>query len=150
MPVTREARTPWRVRWNPPAQHTADRTAADEGTAVSPNLGRLGTAAESLVVLSGRDFRLLLSAQAVSVIGDRAVAVALAFAVLEVGGSASEVGLVLAAGGFPLVGSVLVGGVIADRASRRAVMVFADLVRVASQGTMAALLISAARGPSCD
>jgi MFS family permease len=39
---------------------------------------------------------------------------------------------------------VLVGGVVADRASRRTVMVGADLVRVASQGTMAALLIAGA------
>jgi MFS family permease len=37
---------------------------------------------------------------------------------------------------------VLVGGVVADRASRRTVMVAADLVRVASQGAMAALLIA--------
>src|SRR5262245_7264448 len=72
------------------------------------------------------------------------VAVALAFAVLEIGGSASDVGLVLAAGVFPLVASVLVGGVVGDRASRRAVMVIADLVRVASQGAMAALLIAGA------
>jgi predicted MFS family arabinose efflux permease len=97
---------------------------------------------ESLGVLHRREFRLLLSGQAVSVLGDRMVAVALAFAVLEVGGSISDVGLVLAAGVFPLVGSVLVGGVVADRASRRAVMVVADLVRVASQGTTAALLIA--------
>ncbi len=75
-------------------------------------------------------------------LGDRMALVALAFAVLEIGGSASEVGLVLAAGAFPLVATVLVGGVVADRASRRAVMVAADLVRVASQGAMAALLIA--------
>jgi MFS family permease len=99
---------------------------------------------ESLVVVRRREFRLLLSGQAVSVLGDRMVAVALAFAVLEVGGSVSEVGLVLAAELFPLVASVLVGGVVADRASRRAVMVVADLVRVASQGAMAALLIAGA------
>jgi MFS family permease len=97
---------------------------------------------ESLEVLSIREFRLLFSGQAVSVLGDRMVAVALAFAVLEIGGSASEVGLVLAAGMFALVATVLVGGVVADRASRRAVMVVADLVRVASQGTLAALLIA--------
>jgi len=65
----------------------------------------------------------------------------LAFAVLEIDGSTSDVGLVLAAGAFPLVATVLAGGVVADRASRRAVMVAADLARVASQGTMAALLI---------
>jgi predicted MFS family arabinose efflux permease len=97
---------------------------------------------DSLDVLHLREFRLLFSGQAVSVLGDRMVAVALTFAVLEIGGSVSDVGLVLAAGVFPLVGSVLVGGVVADRASRRAVMVIADLVRVASQGTMAALLIA--------
>lgn len=52
---------------------------------------------ESLEVLRLRDFRLLFGAQAVSVFGDRMVSIALAFAVLELGGSASEVGLVLAA-----------------------------------------------------
>ena len=108
----------------------------------SPNLSALvARLRDSLDVLHGREFRLLFAGQAVSVLGDRMVAVALAFAVLEIGGSATDVGLVLAAGVFPLVGSVLVGGVVADRASRRAVMVVADLVRVASQGTMAALLI---------
>jgi hypothetical protein len=54
---------------------------------------------ESLDVLRGREFRLLFSGQAVSVLGDRMVAVALAFGVLEIGGSASDVGLVLAAEG---------------------------------------------------
>jgi MFS family permease len=99
---------------------------------------------ESFGVLRTREFRLLFTGQAVSVLGDRMVAVALAFAVLEVGGSATDVGLVLAAGTFPLVATVLVGGVIADRRSRRAVMVIADLVRLASQGAMAALLITGA------
>jgi MFS family permease len=54
--------------------------------------------------------------------------VALAFAVLEIGGSASEVGLVLAAGTLPLVATVLVGGVVADRVPRRDVMVAAGTV----------------------
>lgn len=99
---------------------------------------------ENLDVLRGREFRLLFGGQAVSVLGDRMAIVALAFAVLEIGGSVSEVGLVLAAGTFPLVATVLVGGVVADRASRRAVMVVADLVRVISQGAMAALLIAGA------
>lgn len=95
-------------------------------------------------MLRRRDFRLLLSGQGVSVLGDRMVVVALAFAVLEVGGSAAAVGLVLAAGIVPMVGSVLIGGVVADRVSRRGVMVGADLVRVISQGTMAALLVAGA------
>src|SRR4051794_41986668 len=70
------------------------------------------------------------------------VAVALAFAVLEVGGSVSEVGLVLASGTAALAASLLIGGVVADRSSRQAVMVAADLVPLGSQGTMAALLIA--------
>jgi MFS family permease len=99
---------------------------------------------DNLAVLRRRDFRLLFLGHGVSVFGDRMVVVALAFAVLEVGGSASAVGLVLACAALPLVASVLVGGVVADRTSRRAVMIVADLVRVVSQGAIAALLIAGA------
>lgn len=97
---------------------------------------------ESLSVLRERGFRLLFWGQAVSLLGDGMVNVALAFAVLGLGGSASELGLVLAARMLPLVGLLLAGGVVADRLPRRAVMVAADLVRFASQGAMAALLIA--------
>jgi Major Facilitator Superfamily len=92
-------------------------------------------------VLRQRNFRALFGAQAVSVLGDRMVAIALAFAVLGLGGSASAVGLVLAARTFALVAALLAGGVVADRTSRRAVMVGADLSRVATQGVLAALLV---------
>ena len=81
-------------------------------------------------VLRLRDFRLLFGAQAVSHLGDRMVPIALAFAVLEFGGSASEVGIVLACRMLPMVATLLVGGVVADRVSRRALMVVADLVRL--------------------
>jgi predicted MFS family arabinose efflux permease len=74
--------------------------------------------------------------------GDRMVAIALAFAVLELGGGPTEVGIVLAARTLPMVACLLLGGVVADRASRRAVMVAADLVRLASQGLLAGLLIA--------
>ena len=97
---------------------------------------------DSLGVLRLRGFRLLFIGQGVSMLGDRMVAVALAFAVLEVGGSVPEVGLVLACGTASTVACVLIGGVVADRTSRRSVMIAADLVRVASQGVMAALLIA--------
>jgi MFS family permease len=97
---------------------------------------------ESLAVLRQRDFRLLFGAYAVSVVGDRMVNIALAFAVLHLGGSASEVGIVLAARTLPLVASLLVGGVVADRVSRRTVMVAADLSRLVTQGALALLLIA--------
>jgi hypothetical protein len=93
-------------------------------------------------ILRGREFRLLFGAYTVSLLGDGMVRVALPFAVLEIGGGAGEVGLVLAAHTLPLVACLLVGGVVADRASRRAVMVVADLVRIGSQGAIAALLVA--------
>jgi MFS family permease len=93
-------------------------------------------------VLRLREFRQLFFAQAISWLGDRMVGIALAFAVLSLGGSPADVGLVLAFRLVPLVGTLLVGGVVADRVSRRAVMVIADLLRVATQGAIAALLIT--------
>ena len=98
---------------------------------------------ESLAVLRVRDFRLVFAAHAVSLVGDRMVVVALAFAVIELGGSASDIGIVLAARTLPMVASLLIGGVVADRMSRRTVMVTADLVRLASEGVLAVLLIAA-------
>jgi MFS family permease len=96
----------------------------------------------SLQVLRERNYRLFFLGQAVSLLGDGMVNVALAFAVLDLTGSASELGLVLAARMLPLVGFLLAGGVMADRLPRRTVMIAADLVRVASQGAIAALLIA--------
>jgi MFS family permease len=97
---------------------------------------------DSLDVFRQREFRLLWAGQAVSGVGDGMMPVAASFAALEVSDSTAAVGIVLACFTVPLVGSVLVGGVVADRVSRRAVMVAADLVRVASQGATAALLIT--------
>jgi MFS family permease len=96
----------------------------------------------NFAILRNREFRLLFGGQIVSVFGDRLSSLALAFAVLGIGGSASDVGFVLAADVVALVAGVLVGGVVADRVSRRGVMVAADLLRLASQGTVATLLIS--------
>jgi MFS family permease len=92
--------------------------------------------------LKERPFRLLFLGQAVSLLGDGMVGVALAFAVLEETGSASDLGIVLAARTVPLVAFLLVGGVWADRLPRRALMVTTDLIRFAAHGLMAALLIT--------
>jgi MFS family permease len=92
--------------------------------------------------LRERQFRLLFIGQSVSILGDAMSGVALAFAVLEIGGSASQLGLVLAAGAVPFLVFLLVGGVVADRLPRRGVMLTADVVRMATQATMAVLLIA--------
>jgi MFS family permease len=92
--------------------------------------------------LRERGFRLLFIGQAASLLGDGMVSVALAFAVLELTGSATDLGIVLAARTVPLVAFLLAGGVWADRLPRRALMITADLARLAAHGTMAALLIA--------
>jgi predicted MFS family arabinose efflux permease len=96
----------------------------------------------SLDVLHDRNYRRLFAGQAASLLGDGMVGVALAFAVLHLSHSPAALGLVLAARTLPLVVFLLVGGVFADRLPRRALMVVCDLVRVASQGAMAALLLT--------
>ena len=88
-----------------------------------------------------RTFRLLFWGQALSVVGDRITPVAIAFAVLGLG-SASDLGLVLAAGGIPFALFALAGGVWADRVGRRRVMLASDVVRALSQSVTAALLLT--------
>jgi MFS family permease len=88
-------------------------------------------------------FRLLFSGQAVSVIGDALLPVALAFAVLdELDGSPGQLGLVLAAETLPLALLILPAGVWADRLNRRNVMIVSDLGRAAVQTTLATLLLT--------
>ena len=95
-----------------------------------------------LEVLRERDFRRVFGAQVVSLFGDGIIPVALAFAVLDLTGSATDLGLVLAARMIPLVGCLLLGGVVADRLSRRRVMIAADVVRMISQALLGLLLVT--------
>ena len=68
--------------------------------------------------------------------------VALAFAVLELTDSPTELGIVLGAELVPMAVLLLAGGVWADRLPRMRVMVAADLISAAGQGAMGVLLIS--------
>jgi MFS family permease len=92
--------------------------------------------------LGEREFRLLFSGQALSMIGDGIAPIAVAFAVLDLTGSPTDLGLVLAAGYLPMAAFLLVGGVWADRLPRRAVMLAADAVRATTQATTGVLLLS--------
>jgi len=90
----------------------------------------------------GRDVRLVLAASLASVVGDGVVPVAIAFAVLDLTGSATDLGLVLAARALALLSALLIGGVVADRFGRRAIMISSDLVRLFAQGAIGILLVS--------
>lgn len=96
----------------------------------------------SLGALEERPFRLLWLGQTASAVGDSLIAVALAFAVLELTDSVSALGLVLAAFFAVRVGFTLVGGVWADRLPRRSVMLGCDWIRAAAQGAAAFALIT--------
>ncbi len=95
-----------------------------------------------LRVLRHRDFRLLWLANSASLVGDRIVTVALALFVVDLTGSATDLGLVLAAYSVPLIGFLIVGGVFADRLPRHLVAVATDLVRFALHALLALLIVT--------
>jgi MFS family permease len=92
--------------------------------------------------LEERPFRLLWIGQTTSAIGDAMIPVALAFAVLDLTGSASDLGVVLATFMIARVLFLLAGGVWADRLPRRLLMILCDVVRALAQALLAALLIA--------
>jgi MFS family permease len=95
-----------------------------------------------LGVLEERQFRRYFVGQTASYIGDGLLPVAISFAVLDLTGSATDLGLVLAVRMVPLVVFLLVGGVWADRLPRQFVMIASDVVRGATQGILAVLLLT--------
>lgn len=92
--------------------------------------------------LRDRDFALFFAGYATSLLGTSMSALAVSFAVLDGGGTASDLGLVLAAGIVPQVLFVLGGGVIADRLGRRPVMLGADIARCAAQAALAGAVLA--------
>jgi len=95
-----------------------------------------------LAVLAEPDYRRLFLGRTASLIGDGMAPVALAFAVLGLTGSATDLGIVLAAHGVVITALILAGGVVADRVSPRVAMLGADVTRAASTAAMAALLLT--------
>jgi MFS family permease len=93
-------------------------------------------------VLANRNLRRFLFGFGATMLGTTMTPIALSFAVLERGGDAGDVGLVLTAESVPLMLLLLAGGVVSDRLPRRWVMVVADVVRACTQGLLAVLLIT--------
>jgi MFS family permease len=93
--------------------------------------------ARALQALRSRDFRLLWSGQTVSLVGDGAFVIALGWRTTEVTGRSGAFALVLMAQGLALLATLLVGGALADRHSRRLMMIGSDLVRCAVIGALA-------------
>jgi Na+/melibiose symporter-like transporter len=100
------------------------------------------TRTAQLGVLVGRPFRLLWIAASTSAVGSAFLPVALAFAVLRVGGNATSLGVVLLVGIIAGLLSYQVASVWADHLSRPNLMLTADLVRLFVEATVVALLLT--------
>ena len=89
-------------------------------------------------LLRVHDFRLLVTGQGLSWVGDAFNPIALSVAVVLSGGGAAELGAILAAGVVARLACSLFGGVWADRVTPHRIMVLADVVRALSVGATAA------------
>jgi hypothetical protein len=89
--------------------------------------------------LAERDFRLLWAGQAISLLGDGVLTVALAWQTLQLSSSPTALALVMFARATPRIVLMLLGGVISDRLPRRLVMLAADLVQALAVGAIALL-----------
>ena len=92
--------------------------------------------------LGYRRFQALFAGRASSMLGSAIAPVAIAFAILDLTGSAAALGLVLAARSIPEVVFMLVGGVIADRFDRARILVAANIVAGVAQGVAATMLLT--------
>jgi MFS family permease len=89
--------------------------------------------------LRHRDFRLLWTGQAVSLIGDGIYLVAIAWLVYDISNEPGAFAIVGVAWTLPQVAGLLLAGVLSDRFERRRLLVIADVMRCVTIGTIAAL-----------
>ncbi len=97
---------------------------------------------ESLAPLQAGPFRWYFASRSLNTLGNTMAGVALAFAVLDLTGSASALGAVLAAHTIPMVVFLLFGGVLADRLPRTLVIQVSNVASGTTQAVVAALLIT--------
>ena len=89
-----------------------------------------------------RNFRLLFLARTISFFGTNLAPIAVAFAVLGLSNSATDVGLAFAAWTLAQISILLVGGVAGDRFPRQLVMISSDGANCLVRTTMGVLLLS--------
>ncbi|MFE3329825.1 MFS transporter [Streptomyces sp. NPDC059176] len=99
---------------------------------------------ESLSVLRHRPFRLFVTARLISMSGSAMAPVALAFAVLGFDSDPASLAIVLASNTVPQLVLLMVGGVVADRFSRRHLIVIGNLVLALTQSCVALLVFAGA------
>ncbi|MFH9352744.1 MFS transporter [Kitasatospora sp. NPDC017646] len=95
---------------------------------------------DRLAVLGEREFTRFFIGYTTSLLGSSMAPVAVAFSVLDGGGSGTDLGWVLAARILPVVLVLLAGGLIADRLGSRRLMLGSDVLRGLVQALFAVLL----------
>ena len=98
--------------------------------------------AQGLRLLANPNVSRMFIAYVVSYTGTAMAPIAMAFGVLELTGSAADAAFVIAAPTAASIVVLLLGGVIADRTSRKRIMVFAEVTAMTAQCTIAWLFIS--------
>jgi MFS family permease len=88
--------------------------------------------------LSEANFRRFYIGYSTSLLGTSMSSVAIAFALLDSGGTPVDLGVVFTANIVPMIVFMLGGGVLADRLGRRPVMLAADIGRSVAQAVLAA------------
>jgi DHA3 family tetracycline resistance protein-like MFS transporter len=95
-----------------------------------------------LVPLRDREFRKLWVAMCVSLLGDGAFLVAVAWQVYDLSNTPTAMSVVGIAMTVPTIAFLLLGGVASDRLDRRSIMVAADLLRAVAGLALAVLALS--------
>jgi MFS family permease len=93
----------------------------------------------ALSAFRSRDFRLLWGGQTISYVGDTAFLIALGWRVTSLTGSVGSLGFVLSLNAAAMLTTLLWGGVLADRHSRRLMMIGSDLARAGLVAVLAAV-----------
>jgi MFS family permease len=121
MPVRR-----WRFR--PTRRSNGEGLTLPGRSTFRQSTGRSG-GTQPISPLANRDFRALFVARCVSLLGDGAFLVALAWQAYTLSNAPTALSLLGIAMTVPLIALLLFGGVVSDRHNRRTVMVLADVTR---------------------
>jgi len=105
---------------------------------------RTRTTPTALAPLRVQPFRLLLAGRVTSFLGNAVAPIALAFAVLDLTGSVSALGVIVGVRSAAQVLMLLFGGVLADRLPRPVVLVGSSVLSGLTQAAVAALVLSGA------
>jgi len=97
---------------------------------------QLFAGAQALQAFRSADFRRLWTARTISLVGDGAFLIALGWRTTTLTGSATSLAIVLMAHSLALLTTLLVGGALADRYSRRMLMIASDVARFVIIGAL--------------